>query len=873
VLTTAGAMQCWGDNYWGQAAVPAVLQSSGAAAIAPGARHTCALTTAGAVQCWGYNYYGETTVPDALQSGGAAAIAAGSYHTCALTTAGAVQCWGYNGDGETTVPDALQGGGAAAIAAGGHHTCALTTAGAVQCWGGNGYGQLAIGSPAGSAGPASSRIGQSLGFAPGTTDSPLHTVVAGGSVTLAATASGLGSVPVTFDTWTPDTCSVSGNTLTVTGAAGSLCGVRASRAGGSDGASGTTADAPQQLRLLLVTQATPTLSVASDTNPALYGDTVTFTATLADAATLDGSGSIVFCADAPTTDATCGGTTPLCSVTADDTSVTCASSNLSVGTHQVSAYFSGDTNNVAAASAALDQVIDRAEQAALTLTATPDVLIPGMTSQLAASGGSGTGGIDYAVDSGPCSIAGDVVTATGPGTCTVRATKAGDANYEEASATATITVNAPQALVAQPQSVSVPFNTAQAIQLAGSDPNIGGPYALTYAIASPPTHGTISGFDANTGTLTYTPNTGYSGPDSFTFTAATVNGTSQPATVSLTVADGQTVVAVAQSVSVAFNTAKPIVLTGSDPNPGGPFAFTYVISSQPVHGTITAFDANAGTLTYTPTAGYAGLDSFAFTVATVNGTSQPATVSLTIAAGQAVSATPQNLNVAFNTAQTITLGANDTNPGGPFAFTYAIASQPVHGTIGSFNAANGTLTYTPNTGYSGPDSFTFTAATVNGTSQPATVSLTIATGQAVSATPQNLNVTFNTAQTITLTGSDTNPGGPFALTYAIATPPSHGTISNFDANTGTLTYTPKSHYSGPDSFTFTVTTANGTSAPATVSLAVQAEPLPPYVPVPTLSGWALLLLFGLFAGIGVGSVRQHTSRDAGERTRNGGPAP
>ncbi|WP_386068231.1 YDG domain-containing protein [Tahibacter sp. UC22_41] len=179
--------------------------------------------------------------------------------------------------------------------------------------------------------------------------------------------------------------------------------------------------------------------------------------------------------------------------------------------------------------------IERAVQATLSLAATPDVLIPGMHSQLAASGGSGSGAVGYAVDSGPCSIGGSVVTATGTGTCVVHASKAGDANYDTASATATITVQAAAPLSTQVQSVGAILNTARTIQLVGSDGNIGGPYALTYAIVAAPAHGTIAGLNASTGTLTYTPAADYIGPDDFTFTVASVNGVSPAATVTIAV--------------------------------------------------------------------------------------------------------------------------------------------------------------------------------------------------------------------------------------------------------------------------------------------------------------------------------------------------
>ena len=142
--------------------------TSGVAAVAAGASHTCALMDAvhgGAVKCWGHNYYGQlgnNTVTDSLTpvdvsglTGGVAAVTAGGYHTCALMDAvhgGGVKCWGLNSAGQlgddtgvdSSTPVDVSGltSGAAAVAAGGYHTCAVTAGGGVKCWGDNTYGQL-----------------------------------------------------------------------------------------------------------------------------------------------------------------------------------------------------------------------------------------------------------------------------------------------------------------------------------------------------------------------------------------------------------------------------------------------------------------------------------------------------------------------------------------------------------------------------------------------------------------------------------------------------------------------------------------------------------------------------------------------------------
>jgi DNA-binding beta-propeller fold protein YncE len=58
------------------------------------------------------------------------------------------------------------------------------------------------------------------------------------------------------------------------------------------------------------------------------------------------------------------------------------------------------------------------------------------------------------------------------------------------------------------------------------------------------------------------------------------------------------------------------------------------------------------------------------------------------------------------------------------------------------------------------------------------------------------------------------------LTYAIDAGPAHGTLSAFNSTTGAVTYTPAAGYAGSDRFTFQASSANGTSAAATVTIKV-----------------------------------------------------
>jgi hypothetical protein len=151
--------------------------------------------------------------------------------------------------------------------------------------------------------------------------------------------------------------------------------------------------------------------------------------------------------------------------------------------------------------------------------------------------------------------------------------------------------------VANSQSVSS-NGSPIAITLTASDSD-GDP--LTYSILSNPTHGTLSGTAPN---VTYTPTMGYAGTDSFTFQAHDGAVNSNIATVTITVTP---VVVQANSQTVSSNgSAVAITLTATDSD-GNPL--TYSIVSSPTHGTLTGTAPN---VTYTPTTGFKGMDSFTF---------------------------------------------------------------------------------------------------------------------------------------------------------------------------------------------------------------------------------------------------------------------
>jgi hypothetical protein len=110
-------------------------------------------------------------------------------------------------------------------------------------------------------------------------------------------------------------------------------------------------------------------------------------------------------------------------------------------------------------------------------------------------------------------------------------------------------------------------------------------------------------------------------------------------------------------------------------------------------------------------------------------------VSITVSDNVAPTANATSKSVPFQTPTTVNLSGSDSES---CQLTFAIASGPAHGTVGSItdsactagtpNTDAATVTYTPSAGYSGPDSFTYTVSDGTTVSAPATATLTVAPG-------------------------------------------------------------------------------------------------------------------------------------------------
>ncbi len=150
-------------------------------------------------------------------------------------------------------------------------------------------------------------------------------------------------------------------------------------------------------------------------------------------------------------------------------------------------------------------------------------------------------------------------------TATITVTAADPADHTTATQSFTVTVGAYNGPTdptinfrpfARPTTATTKENHPTTIQLAGQSgyPDSTTPGTLSYTIVTQPAHGTVSQFNSATGSLVYTPDPGYNGPDSIQYLVQATGPQSTPATTT------------SNPASIAINVSRfvlsPVKVTG-----------------------------------------------------------------------------------------------------------------------------------------------------------------------------------------------------------------------------------------------------------------------------------------------------------------------
>lgn len=282
----------------------------------------------------------------------------------------------------------------------------------------------------------------------------------------------------------------------------------------------------------------------------------------------------------------------------------------------------------------------------------------------------------------------------------------------------------------------------------GSDPDAGTPpSSLIYAIVAGSGPGEGRVVNNNNGTFTFDPTArpplfldfqdlgvGETRDVFFTYRATDSTGlTGAPGTVTIRVSGVNDAPRAADDTSGinAFNSAINIPVLANDTDIDGDALnlSSVTIVSQ---GTLGVATPNPnGTVTYTANTGATGTDTFTYTVRDINGAvSNVATVRVTTTHFPV--AVDDSDSTFSGTPVTIDVLDNDSDSDGSLVpSSVTIVTSPLHG-VATVNSGDGSITYTPNDGYVGPEVIQYTVRdNVGAVSNVATVSIDVV----VNATP------------------------------------------------------------------------------------------------------------------------------------------
>ncbi|MFW1678150.1 Ig-like domain-containing protein [Pontibacter sp. JAM-7] len=209
------------------------------------------------------------------------------------------------------------------------------------------------------------------------------------------------------------------------------------------------------------------------------------------------------------------------------------------------------------------------------------------------------------------------------------------------------------------------------------------------------------------GNLIFTPNTGFSGVETFSYSISDGNGGSDSANVSVNVtASNNAPVAVNDSASTQANTSVSIAVLANDYDADGDALS--ITGTSGVNGGVTI---SGGNLVFTPANGFSGTEIFNYSVTDGQGGYATGSVSVTVSASANNAPLAQNdlVTISSKTSVIIAVLSNDSDPEGD---SLSLVSFD-QGRYGSVSRNGNQLIYTPGKRFKSSDTFSYTISDGN----------------------------------------------------------------------------------------------------------------------------------------------------------------
>jgi hypothetical protein len=271
-------------------------------------------------------------------------------------------------------------------------------------------------------------------------------------------------------------------------------------------------------------------------------------------------------------------------------------------------------------------------------------------------------------------------------------------------------------------------------------------------------------------------------------------------------------VANADAVELDEDGTTLINLLANDSDPEGQ-PLTLVSVGTASHGTLAV---EAGQVRYTPDANWFGADSFSYTISDAAGATATAQVEVSVLSiNDLPLANPDSATVDTNGSVLIDVLANDSDIDSA-SLSLAGVAGAVHGALA---IEAGQVRYTPDAGYFGPDSFSYTLRDSDGGESTGLVTVAVRfSNSAPVAVADSFTLAEDSSVLLDVLANDSDPEGN-ALSLVSVGAPLHGTVS---IEGDKLRYTPDADWFGSDSFSYVMADSFGATASAVVDLTVEA---------------------------------------------------